>query len=50
MYNNVFNLQEHGAGGKSVNPLVIGNAVLIFTGYATGAFPDHPRAVQSTVW
>lgn len=29
-YNNVFNLEEQGAGGQWVNPLVVGDVVLIF--------------------
>lgn len=30
VYNNVFNLEEQGAGGQWVNPLVVGDVVLIF--------------------
>ena len=29
-YNNVFNLEEQGAGGQWVNPLVVGDVVIIF--------------------
>jgi hypothetical protein len=29
-YNNVFNIEEQGAGGQWVNPLVVGDVVLIF--------------------